>query len=300
MRYGLGIATAILAGIVNNLGVLAMKRAVSRIPRDRPLRGSFLRSPLWLAGFALQFIVGVPLNFVAVGLIGPFLVPGLMAVGLVVLAIAAVLSGDERVRWTDFAGVILLVLAVFGFSMSRLAVDTAATSPRDPVLLLRASLFVGGLVIVILGTSVAGRAARGSPSLAGILFAVQSGFLYTLGNIGAGFVSGVAGRLGRGQADGLEILVAAVALAIAAGGSALGVLTTQHALRHGRVVVTVALQNAIGMIVPMGLFFLVYRPFRPTAGALAFVSAGSVFLIVGVLFLTKRLSGAGTGVGSPS
>ncbi len=103
---------------------------------------------------------------------------------------------------------------------------------------------------------------------------------------------GAAGRLGHAPADGLEILVGAVALSIAAAGSALGVLTTQHALRHGRVVVTVALQNAIGTIVPLGLFFLVYRPFVPTSGQLGLVGAGSVFLIAGILLLTGRLEGA--------
>ncbi len=292
MRYGLGVFTAVLAGIVYNLGVLVMKRAISRLPMDRPLRFSFLQSPLWIAGLALQFVMGVPLNFLAVGLIGPVLVPGLMAVGLVVLALAAVLTGVEKPRWTDFAGVTLLVLAVFGFGLSRLAVDITATSPRDPVLLLRALLFLGAVVVLILVCTAAARAARGAESVAGILFGVQSGLLYTIGNISAGFVAGVVVRLGRGPADGLEILVGAIAIAIAAGGSSLGVITTQHALRHGRVVVTVALQNAIGMLVPMGLFFLVYRPFAPTAGQLAFVGVGSVFLIAGILLLTGRLEGS--------
>jgi hypothetical protein len=289
VRYGLGISTALLAGIVYNLGVLVMKRAVSRLPRDRPLGASFLRSRLWIAGLALQLAVGVPLNFVAVGLIGPVLVPGLMAVGLVVLALAAVLTGVERPRWTDFVGVTLLVLAVSGFSLSRLAVDTAATSPRDPVLLLRAALFIGVGVILVLGCAAAARAARGRESVAGVLFGLQSGLLYSLGNICVGFVSGVVGRLGRGPADGLEILVGAVAFSITVAGSALGVLATQHALRHGRVVVTVALQNAIGMLVPLGLFFLVYRPFRPTPNQIVSVIAGSVFLIAGILLLTSRL-----------
>ncbi|MGA2975421.1 MAG: hypothetical protein ABSF77_08950 [Spirochaetia bacterium] len=289
MRYELGISTAVLAGIVYNLGVLVMKRAVSRLPRDRPLGASFLRSPLWIAGLALQFAVGVPLNFVAVLLIGPALVPGLMAVGLVVLALAAVLTGMERPRWTDFAGVTLFVLAVFGFSLSRLAVDTTATSPRDPALLLRGLSFIGAEVVLILGCTAAVRAARGVESAAGVLFGVQSGLLYSLGASSAGFVTGVVGRLGRGPVDSLEILIGAAALFITAAGSALGVLATQHALRHGRVVVTVALQNAIGMIVPLGLFFLVYRPFLPTAGEIAFVSAGSVFLIAGILLLTRRL-----------
>lgn len=288
----MGVFIAVLAGIVYNLGVLVMKRAVSRLPVDQPLRFSFLRSPLWVLGFALQFVVGVPLNFLAVALVGPVLVPGLMAVGLVVLALAAVLTGLEKPRWKDFAGVTLLVLAVFGFGLSRLAVDTMATSPRDPALLLRAILFLGAVVVLILVCTAAARGGRGAESVVGIIFGVQSGLLYTIGNIGVGFVSGAAGRLGRGQADGLEILVGAVALSIAAAGSALGVLTTQHALRHGRVVVTVALQNAIGMIVPMGLFFLVYRPFVPTAGQLGFVSAGSAFLIAGILLLTGRLEGS--------
>ena len=173
---------------------------------------------MWVAGFALQFVLGVPLNFLAVGLVGPVLVPGLMAVGLVVLALAAVLTGVEKPRWKDFSASRSSSLRFSGSDCPTGGRHHGNLS-RDPVLLLRALLFLGAVVVLILGCTAAARAARGVESVAGILFGVQSGLLYTIGNISAGFVPGVVGRLGRGPADGLEILVGAIAIAIAAGGT---------------------------------------------------------------------------------
>ena len=82
----------------------------------------------------------------------------------------------------------------------------------------------------------------------------------------------------------------AVSLAIVIVGNVLAVIASQHALRHSRAVLAIALQNAISQIVPIGLFFLVYRPFRPGAGSIALVAAAAAALIAGIALLTGRLA----------
>jgi hypothetical protein len=68
---------------------------VGRTPKGVPLMRSLLKSPVWIAGFVLQFILGTALYTLSVGLVGPAIVPGLMSIGLVVLvAIAVTVTGN--------------------------------------------------------------------------------------------------------------------------------------------------------------------------------------------------------------
>ena len=78
--YLIGVAAAIIAGIAFNLGMVIQKLAVMKAYRETSLMRQLVRSPLWLTGFALQFIVGMPLNMLSQSKIGPAIIPGLMAV----------------------------------------------------------------------------------------------------------------------------------------------------------------------------------------------------------------------------
>ena len=86
MNYVLGVAVAILCGVVNNVGVLLQKKVVNDVPPEARGQGflkRLLKHPLWLLGLFLQIGVGTATFMIAVDLIGPALVPGLMASGLV-------------------------------------------------------------------------------------------------------------------------------------------------------------------------------------------------------------------------
>lgn len=63
--YLIGVTAAIIAGIAFNLGMVVQKLAVMKTSRETSLMRQLVRSPLWLTGFALQFIVGMPLNMLA-------------------------------------------------------------------------------------------------------------------------------------------------------------------------------------------------------------------------------------------
>ena len=299
MRYALGVAAAIIAGLAFNVGLLIQKAAVGRAPRDRPLMRSLLKSPLWISGFALQFILGTPLYTLSVGLIGPAIVPGLMSIGLIVLASGAVLVQKERLALKEIVGIVLVVLAVALFGFTRLSIDVHAVSMKDPGLLARAGLFSGVLLAIALVCAEAARrliagaravnaAARVESSAA--LHAARAGVWYNLGNLGLGFITAGLARFGAGTFDPGEIAVFLAAVSLTVAGNMYGIVATQHALVLGRAAVAIPLQNAVTQVLPVFVFFLVYHPYVPSAESLAFLGAAGVLLLTGIVLLTGRLA----------
>jgi hypothetical protein len=299
MRYAFGIAAAIIASIAFNVGILIQKSAVARAPKDRPLMRSLLKSPVWISGFLLQFILGTPLYTLSVGLIGPAVVPGLMSIGLVVLALGAVLVQRECLGAKEIFGIGFVVLAVTAFGFTRLSIDVAAVSMKDPGLLLRSGIFVSALVIIALVCAEAAKrmsarlsapqAAGGSESAAA-LHATRAGVWYNLGNLGLGFITAGLARFGTGIFDFVEIVVFLVAVVLTILGNMYGIAATQHALKHGRAAVAIPLQNGVAQILPVCVFFLVYMPYTPTAESLLFLGIAGALLMTGVILLTGRLA----------
>ena len=320
MRYGLGIAAAIIAGIAFNIGVLIQKDAVSRAPKGGALMKHLLKSRVWLGGLALQFAIGTPLYILSVGLIGPAIVPGLMAIGMVVLALGAIVIQKERVNPRELAGVAFVVLAVAAFGLTGLSIDVLAGSMKDPGLLLRSGLFTAVLLAIVLGCA---RAARGvearaedaveapdpagdAPALphaspassreipaegASALHAVRAGIWYSLGNLGLGFLIAGLSRFNRGIIDPAEIAVFLAAVALTVLGNVYGIAGTQHALSRGRAAVAIPLQTSITQILPVGIFFFVYKPYAPALHSLIFLASGVVLLVSGAVLLTSKLAG---------
>lgn len=290
MDYAAGIAAAVIGGIADHIGVLIQKAAVNRSPRGKTLIGTLVRNPVWLGGFALQFTVGTPLAVIAVGLIGPAIVPGLMSIGLVVLALGAVVIHKERVKASEAAGIASVILAVTAFGLSRLSIDVHALSMKEPSLLLRAGAFAGAVTAAAFACGrAAARISRTNADAASALYAARAGLLFNLGSLGLGFITAGMARLARGLLDPVECIVTAAAAAVAGGGSIAGLAATQHALSHGRAAVAIPLQNGVSQTLPILVFFVVYRPYTPSAEQLAFLAAACALLVTGAVLLTGRL-----------
>jgi hypothetical protein len=168
---------------------------------------------------------------------------------------------------------------------------------KEPGLLTRAGIFSGALIAIALGCAlVARRMAAGAGAqattrseLAAALHASRAGTCYNLGNLGLGFITAGLARFGRGVFDPVEIVVFFVAVALAVIGNMYGIAATQHALAHGRAAVAIPLQNAVTQILPVVVFFLVYRPYVPAAESFVFLGAAGALLMTGVVLLMGRL-----------
>jgi hypothetical protein len=180
------------------------------------------------------------------------------------------------------------------FGLSRLSIDTLAFSLLDGGLLLRAGAFALVCILAAVGCALMARQTPDALSeRASALHAARAGALYTAGNLGLGFLTAGAARLATGAFIPTEIAVLAAACTLTAAGNLLGVAATQHALAHGRAAVAIPLQNGVSQVLPVGIFFLVYRPYMPTSGSFAFLGAAVALLVAGIVLLTGRLADEG-------
>jgi len=88
--YLIGVLLSIGSGILNFYGNLIQKKVVNDVPpenRDEKFFRTIVKRPLWIWGLLCQLAFGSILFLFAVNFIGPTLPPGLMATGMIVLAI---------------------------------------------------------------------------------------------------------------------------------------------------------------------------------------------------------------------
>ena len=282
-RYVVGAGLAVGAGAIYNLGVLVQKKAVNAVvPGTGSLMARLVRDRLWVSGLALQFLLGTPLYAAAQLFIGPTLVPGLMATGLIVLALGSPLIAGEPLRKLDLVAVAVIVLAVGLFGLSRLSVDLASMDLLGGPLVLRFSAMTAAVIGLALALLLA---AASLASRRGTLVILASGLVYSLGNLWLGVVMAILARLAGGERQAPLLVAGLVAIAVMIATNVLAVIWTQRAFRHGKAAALVPLQQVPIQIVPALSYFVVFlqppaRPWSPyvALAAVALVVAGSALL----------------------
>jgi hypothetical protein len=283
--YLVGVTAAIIAGIAFNLGMLIQKLAVMKIPCKTGLMKQLVRSPLWLSGFALQFIIGMPLNMLAQSKIGPAIIPGLMAIGLTVLAIGAVWFAGERLRFIDVAGILLVIVAVTVFGLSRLSVDMQSINLYKPAFLLR----LGGFTIVIAVLSlICHIRQKTNERLRGILKTLDAGLLLSQSNLWLGVLMAFLARWSAGVFSFRDLLYVVIASSIVFAGSMLGISETQLAFQFGEASKLIPIQYVPSQILPIAAYFVVFNLHPEKSFALPLVLIGIVFVLSGAILLAKR------------
>ncbi len=297
-RYALGVAAALSAGAAYNAGQLAQKVAVNRLPEPENAGGGLrsslfarlLRSPLWLAGFAVVFFVGTPLNVVAALWLGPAILPGLMSLGLVVLAVGAVTVAGEQLGAADIAGIALVMVGIVLIGTSRLRIDVSEAGLHAPVLLTRLAVFT--LCTASLGTVLLVTAAKTSGAQ-GPLRAIAAGLFYAPSNLWLAVVMNAVGHWLAGGPIREGLGLAAAALAIIIVSSALGTIVIQHAYRVGNASRVVPIQMVPQQIIPLLAFLLVFRSPAPSAWSLPLALGGAALILGGAGLLAGQQVGAG-------
>jgi hypothetical protein len=282
-RYLVGALLAVASGAVLNLGVLIQKKSVNAVTAEgATLMIRLLRDRRWVVGLLLQFVIATPMYAGAQLFIGPALIPGLMATGLVVLALGSPLVAGESLRRADLLAVGVVVLAVALFGASRLSIDLEEVNVLEGALAARFALMTAAaavLAVVLYAVSGARQAWRG------LLVIVASGLLFALGNLWLGAVMAVLGRVVGGARDSATLLGGAVSLAVVIGTNVLSVVWTQTAFRHGKAATLMPLQQVPIQIVPVVSYFAVFLQTPPHPSSPYFVAGGVVLILVGSAIL---------------
>ena len=291
--YWIGVAAAVAAGVIFNLGILIQKLAVMKTPGKAGLMRRLVRSPLWLSGFALQFFVGMPLNMLAQAKIGPAIIPGLMAIGLIVLAIGAVRLAGERIQIVDVAGISLVIAAVIVFGLSRLSVDMQSIDLYEPAFLVRLGAFTMFVAALSLLCHMMQKA---NARLRGILRTLNAGLLLSQSNLWLGVLMALLARWGAGRFSIPDLLFVVLASGIVFAGSMLGITETQRAFQYGEASRLIPIQYVPSQILPVTAYFVVFALRPATSQALPLALAGIVLVLSGAILLARRQTTGKVGV----
>jgi drug/metabolite transporter (DMT)-like permease len=281
----IGVAAAIVAGIAFNLGILIQKLAVTKTTAGSSLMRQLIRSPLWLGGFALQFIIGMPLNMLAQSLIGPAIIPGLMAVGLVVLAVGAVRLAGEPIRLADIVGISLVIAAVTVFGLSRMSVNMQSIDLYETAFLIRLGSFTAAIAVL---SHVCHIRQKASTRLRGILRTLNAGLMLSQSNLWLGILMALLTKWGAGLFEAVDLMYIIIASGIVFAGSMLGIAETQRAFKCGDASKLVPIQYVPSQILPVAAYFTVFSLRPATPSALPLTLAGIVLVIAGAILLARR------------
>ncbi len=283
--YLIGVAAAIIAGIAFNMGMVIQKLAVMKTSNKTSLMRQLIRSPLWLIGFGLQFVIGMPLNMLAQSQIGPILIPGLMAIGLIVLTIAAIRLAGESFRLGDIAGIALVIAAVTVFGLSQMSVDMQLIDLYEPAFLIRLVCFT---VVVAALSLVCHIRQKANVRFRGILRTLNAGLMLSQSNLWLGVLMALLAKWGGGSFTMMDLLFLAVASGIVFAGSMLGIAETQRAFQFGEASKLIPIQYVPSQILPIAAFFFVFQLSPATPFALPLALGGIIFVLSGAVLLARR------------
>jgi len=282
--YWLGVFLAILSGITNNYGTVLQKKVVNRFRDDSKFMRSLVKNPLWLIGLILQTIIGGILFFVAQIFIGPTLIPGLMAAGLIVLAIGSVKIVGEELKILEIIGIMIMVIAITFIGFSNMAIDIDDQNFLEISLFLRIMIFT--IILFIISGILYFLQSKGIYT--GISLAIYSGFMFALSNFWVSPLMGVLSHIFSGSANLTEIILFIVSLVILTLTNIFGITTIQKSFREGQASNLIPIQQVPIQIAPVFYFLVVYLLPIPSGFSLLFLIIGIILVIVSSFLLGKR------------
>src|SRR5271157_2384524 len=282
--YWVGVVLAICAGANNNVGTLLQKQVVNVVAQDQHFGRSLLKSPRWMVGFLMQVVLGTILMMTAQTFVGPGIVPGLMASGLIVLAIGSVKILKESLKPSEYAGVFLLIAAMVMLSQSHLSIDLTTANFLAPDFILRTVIFtviIFGLFgfIYLLQRRMAPRR--------GVLLALCSGLTIATSNYWVALLIGVFAHVMGGTFRPGELIIFVTAAIILVGANLLGLVTIQKAFTSGQASNLIPVQYVPMQLSPIFVYFLVFF-YTPPSLLAAILGVGGIFAVIISGFLLGR------------
>ncbi len=278
---------AVMSGVMDACGALLQKRVVDHTPAEKRtdrFMPHLLRNPYWLLGVFLSLGPGTFFILTAQSLIGPALVPGLTATGLIILAVGSVALNGERLNRAEVLGIVLMVCGVSFLGYSNLSIPSRDVGRMGGDLLVRLILFTAALALCWLSCLLLARRAHHQPR--GLFLAISAGYPYALSNAWTLPLIVTIGSVFGGQAGWLQWIVFAISCAMLVSTNLAGIRTIQEAYKFApaskvQPVLQIPMQTA-----PILLYFAVYQ--RSGSEAAAFLIPLGVALIIASGFLLAK------------
>lgn len=258
--YLLGVFMAIGSGVLNNLGTVLNKKVVNDVNRASQERffRKLIKNPVWLTGTLLQLAAGSALFIIAVAWIGPALTPGLMALGLIVLAIGAVRIAGEKLGKEEKIGILLMIVGIFFLGYSNLSISIINFDYTEIGFVTRTTIFTG----ISLGLCIAFKLiSKKSPRFCSILLALVSGLMISLSNFWISILIGTIAQVFGGVANWVQLVLFICAAAILCLSNVYGLAVLQEAFKSGQASNLIPVQQVPIQITPVFYYFYIFMAF---------------------------------------
>jgi len=283
--YWPGVFAALLSGLLNNLGVLLQKKAINELPEGRKVGRHLLRNSLWLLGFTLNIPVTAVFAFIAVYLIGPTLVPGLQGSGLIALAIGSLTMLHEHIGTREVLGILLMVAGTFALAFSGLSISVSEYGDLESMgFMTRAVVFTG---LFLLGSLFCHLLRRTDSAFRGVLYAVDSGFMFVISNFWMSPFIGVFPRVLSGTFAIAEFVLFALSVVILPLTTYLGIFTMQKSLEFGQASNVRPIQQAPIQIAPIFYYLSIFMLEPPEPISLPLGALGVSLTLLSTFLLSR-------------
>ncbi len=283
--YLIGVFLAILSGSINNVGLVLQKKVVNEVPPEAKFFRSLVKNPIWITGILMEVAIGSVFFMIAQIYIGPALIPGLMAFGLIFLAIGSVKIVGETLKKEEIIGIILMITAIFSLGLSELSVDITGINILALNLVLNMTIFT---IVLFLGTFICEILQRKIEKLKGILLAISSGFQFSLTNFWIAPLMAVIAHVFGGNATLGELFLFIACAIILIAASIIGTMKIQQSFQVANASRMIPIQQVPIQITPIIVYFFVFTLMPPTILPIIYVIIGVSLILLSSFLLAKR------------
>ncbi len=288
MSYLYGVSLAIASGISNNVGTLLQKKVVNDLPseaKEQRFFRSLVKNRMWLVGLLLQIAIGTVFFMLAQVYIGPALIPGLMAVGLIVLAIGSVKLIGESLTRTEIIGITLIMGAIFAIAFSELVINIVVFDFLEIGFLTRVALFTSAIIAMIF---VLEASHRRWTRLRAVARALMSGLFIAMSNYWIAILMGTIVHVLDGTFVLLELGLFSISCIILVLDNIFALSTLQSAFLSGQANLIIPIQQVPIQIIPGFVFLLIFFLSPPTALSLVLFFVGVCLIVMSSFLLGRR------------
>ena len=283
--YSIGVLLAILGGFSHYLGLILEKYVINKMPDEAKLMKTLIKEPLWLFAIFIRFGIGSILFIFAQIIIGPAITPGLMASGLIILAIGSIKILGEKLNYSEIAAIFVMIIAVAFIGLSGLSIEISEENLLDPAFLFRMFISTGFLALIaIIFQVIQGKSSRFKV----ILLALISGLMLSLNNFWITPFIWSLGNMFGGSFFIESFLLFIVSTSILITANILSVIKMSQAFRSGKASFLAPIQNVPVQLTPSILYFFVFMMIIPTIASIIFFILGVALIISSSFILGKR------------
>jgi drug/metabolite transporter (DMT)-like permease len=290
LHYLTGVALGIFGGILTQFGQLLEKRAVNQFRNDSQENGFFRRlvkSPLWVSGVVFGLGGGTAAYMLAQSMIGPALTPGLMASGLVILAVGSVRMNQETLNTSEIIGIGLMILGILFLGLSGLAINSTQvrTTLGNQDALCRIAVFTAGFFLLSITTrSLAPRIKNRK----GMLIALANGFISCLSDFWINPLLALIAIVLYGHGTPAQFVIFTTAALILIMCATVITWQNQLAFKYAQASNVVPVAQVPIQIAPILVYFVIFALTPPSSVSVIYILAGTILTIVAGFLLGRR------------